>query len=210
MKKNKKFNDVAPVIETNEEACIPGSVKEFKELLSNFPDDAQFTLNGNVNIDFGPDEGGCNIYPKGTCNGITDDVENSAYEGDIYVNGEIADRSDDVMKAYLTGIAHDNSNFITAIRETSTDSIINASIMTPNPGQLAFEKAFLQPGQASILNEIRHHNAYMAECLGELHRREISALLEYNTQCLAHFGIESNVTMCEIIDNAIDASDAKK
>lgn len=207
MKKNKKINNVA-LVETKQEPYIPGSVKEFKELLNVFPDDAKFTLNGSIDIDFEPDEGGCDIYPK--LNEAAD-IEDSAYEnvdrGGINFNLPIADESEDVMKVYLTGIAHDNNSFMTCIREIPADTLVNAPIMTPNPEQLTFEKSLLPSNQVSMLSEIRHHNAYIAECLGELHRREIAALLEYNTQCFAHFGIENNKTMCEIVDNAINAYD---
>jgi hypothetical protein len=70
--------------------------------------------------------------------------------------------------------------------------------MTPNSAELNFEN-MLMPNQLTTLDEIRHHNAYVAECMGELHRREIAALLEYQTQCMAHFGIQTNRSMCAIV-----------
>ena len=57
------------------------------------------------------------------------------------------------------------------------------------------------------IDEIRQHNMYVAECMAEMHRREISALLEYNTQCLAHFGVQTNKVMCNIIDPNKDEFD---
>ena len=50
MKKNKKFNEVMPVIETKP-AHEPGSVGEFIEILKNFPSDSKFDLNGSAHID---------------------------------------------------------------------------------------------------------------------------------------------------------------
>ena len=80
-------------------------------------------------------------------------------------------------------------------------------VLAPNPEEAEFE-SLLHPDQKLCIDEIRHHNAYVAECLGEMHRREIAALLEYNTQCLAHFGFDTNRVMCQIVamDDALDDS----
>ena len=190
MKKNKKkFEKLIGNVNTTSKK--PGSVAEFIELLQNFPEDGKVTLDGCMNIDGLDEEGrGVTIYPKSVLNDVEEfdsaDIEYSA--------------SDDILLKHTYGVGYNNSELSDALRTTSTDSLICVEVMSPNEGELKFENHLLSPHQACTIDEIRHHNAYVAECLGELHRREIAALLEYNTQCLAHFGIETNKTMCDIVD----------
>ena len=209
MKKNKKFKKATPVIETKETDIVPGSVGEFIEVLKQFPAEEKFTLNGSVGI------------------GNTDDVhttishsDHDLFEDEAVINA-VADmlgiestckECDDVecdcdeyeestfMKLHSYGISYNNPEFLNSMREAPTEYLTAHPIATPNNMQIDFESVTLNPNQYFILDEIRAHNAEMAEVLGELHRREIAALLEYNTQCLAHFGVATNKSMCEIVD----------
>ena len=201
MSKKKKFGKVTPVIETKNEPIIPGSVGEFIELLQQFPSDGKFTLNGSVDIDsekINNDSQGVTIYPRENpdmnnevCNCEECDCDESSYENDV-------------MKEYLYGATKDGIKLADFVKHMSSDDLINAPLMVPNKNELDYELTQLHPMQGIAIDEIRQHNAYVAECLSEMHRRELMALLEYNTQCLAHFGVETNKTMCNIVSSAID------
>ena len=207
MKKNKKFMEVTPVIETREATCVPGSVGEFIEILKDFPADAKFTLNGSVDIngktDIG-DEFNTNIYklPDGDCEPVKEPF--FKYPEDDYVTDECECCNNEgnslVMDDHLFGIGYKNNGFINGIRRTSSDNLVEPSVMMPNDNELKYEGTQLAFNQVKIIDEIRQHNMYVAECMAEMHRREIAALLEYNTQCLAHFGAETNKVMCVITD----------
>lgn len=220
--KNKKRMKETPVVETKNEGYERGSVGEFIALLSEFPKDAKFTLNGNVDID---DMGYCDengepkgitIYPKAAAEVIEEDInrcedggecvcsecscelEKIPYEGneDLYHNAY----TEAAMDLHLQGIAYENYDYLKAIRNTSADNLANGPLLDPNEGELSFERNNLMPYQQELLAEMRAHNASIAESFGELHRREIAALLEYNTQCLAQFAHATNKDMCIIID----------
>lgn len=207
MKKKQKFAKITPVIETKEEPIIPGSVGEFIEVLKEFPADGEFTLNGNVNIkgidNENPDRQ-VTIYPresvkKCVCSDCVDKCEEVPCDcnEDEHHNTTL---TDDVMGVHLYGIADDNYNYLKAIRHTSADNLTNGLLLDPNEHELDFERD-LMPNQRSILAEIRDHNANVAEFFGELYRRQIAALLEYNTQCIAHFAYETNKDMCVIVEH---------
>jgi hypothetical protein len=89
---------------------------------------------------------------------------------------------------------------ITCFRENSADKVLGAPVMNPTAGQLKYEDNYLLPNQREIIDEIRHHNVYMAECMAEMCRRGVSAMLEYNTQVLSHFAHGTTKDMCKIID----------
>ena len=197
MKKNKKFPKATEVAENinNGYMCTVG---ELKNLLDHFPEHGEVTLENNIigicandeevsdfikeNVNKGPLPK--MEVPNNTCPEFIQDVESK----------------DPFMDMHLYGIAFNNIDMLNDIRKTNSDTLIEGPLQTPNALEINRE-CELNPNQYFILDEIRAHNAYMAECLGELHRREIAALLEYNTQCLAHFGLETNKTMCDIVDN---------
>ena len=119
--KNKKHAKATPVIETKNEGYEKGSVGEFMALLSEFPKDAKFTLNGNVDIDSDEfDEGkGITIYPKAAAEIIEDDVcctecggkcEPVPYEGNEDEYHEVY--CDELMKLHLHGIGYNNDSYL--------------------------------------------------------------------------------------------------
>ena len=211
MKKHKKFKEVTPVMETVTNEPIRGSVGEFIELLKEFPADGKFSLEGAacINVD-----GEGEIVIRHKSDPELTQIDMSGVEPDCcdecmdecddcdYSNPFANEESSEVAKVYTLGLTAEVPEFANMIRVASSDAIINGEgVMSPIPEELAFEKSFLHPNQKRTIDEIRKHNAYVAECLGEMHRRGISALLEYQTQCLAHGMIDTNKVMCEIVDN---------
>ena len=211
MKKNKKFKNEEPV-ETFITEHEPGTVGEFIDLLQTMPADYKFTLNGCAHI--GELDNPLTIYPR---EAFEKDVPEITSE-DIYdlyhekntntcdeCSSDIATDVQDQIATHVLGIATNNPDFLEVIRQMPADHMMASPVMCPNPEE-AEMISMLHPNQQLCLAEIRHHNAYVAECLGEMHRREIAALLEYNTQCLAHFGFDTNRVMCQIVamDEAIN------
>lgn len=200
MKKNKKF--ATPVIETKDN-YDPFTVEGLIDVLKEFPKDSKFELNGAIKIKdcMTADNGeslSVNIsIPAENNNSIG--LENINYENDNDA-GKFVNGTGELVDNYLYGICPKDNNFLDMIRKSATDTIINSPLTMPNNEESSFEQKYLAPNQCDVINEIRQHNTFIAECLGEIHRREVAALLEYNTQCLAHFGIETNKTMCVIAD----------
>lgn len=199
MKKNKKkFVPNEPRI--NDTTKDPGSVAELIELLQSFPEDGKVELDGMINIDFGED-GGVDIYPKKVLDECGHECNEEQCICDECANvDEVISKVMEDIELHVNGTLYNNHEQLKNIRNMSSDSITAYEIMAPNPFEYEYEINELHPNQAAMIDEIRKHNAFMAECMAELHRREISALLEYNTQCLAHFGVETNRDMCVIID----------
>ena len=209
MKKNKKFKKTTPVIETRE--AVPGSVGEFIEILKQFPADSKFTLNGSVDI--GSVDGGQDTISCSNSDPLEDEAVVNAVADLLGVRHECEDGSctscdepdeemsyeDEVMNGHIFGI--NDSEFIDSIRHVSSEYLLTSPITMPNKEQLNLERQ-LGLEQFLTLDEIRNHNAFIAENLAEMHRREIAALLEYQTQCLAHFGLATNRVMCDIVDES--------
>lgn len=203
MKKNKNMKK--NVIGVNE-TCMPGTVGEFIELLKTFPADGKFTLNGNVdikNVGMFDDNGepvNVTIYPTESEN-ICNECAEALDERCITDECECEETYEDmVMKYHLSGVARDNYDYLKEMRDSFTDSLIESPVMNPIKDELEFERNGLTHEQGLQLAEIRMHNNHVAECMGEMYRRQVSALLEYNTQCLAHIMGATNRSMCEIID----------
>lgn len=219
--KDKKNKKTTPVIKT-ENTAIPGSVGEFIELLKQFPSDGKFDLNGMAQVDvseLGKLENGATLikiypnkqheYTSKNCIINECDCDNNheclctecTCKNNECVCAECAsDQSNEnrIMQEYLTGIAYNNNKFLNDVREASSDMLISANVMIPNEEELKFESD-LHPYQNLTIDEIRVHNMHIAERLGELHRREVAAILEYTTQCMARLADATNVDMCEII-----------
>lgn len=203
--KNKKIMKATPVIETKQADYIPGTVGEFINVLQNFPPDKEFTLNGSVSIKGFEIDGDPNcsisIYPEGVINKDEhphiDCVECDCLECDCenQYSDELIEYADKMMDNHYFGIATKNNEYLEYLRGASIDGL---SFTTPNIEQLDFEEKNLTHNQQLLIDEIRANNMCVAEYLGELHRREIAALLEYNTQCLTHFGCVTNREMCRI------------
>lgn len=221
MKKNKKPMKATPVIETKEAMPIPGSVGEFISLLEQFPLDSGFNLNGNAKITnpgmfydgepvsvvvYPSEEAIKHDYPE-ACECDKDKAIFKELESCITDECECACdtiKENPVMDRHLFGYANENPELMDELRHMPTDRIIEGPVMMPNIQELQFEGRELLPHQVLCIDEIRQHNMHVAECMGELYRRQIAALLEYNTQCLAHFGIETNRVMCTIINSDND------
>lgn len=203
MKKNKKFMNEDPVVEV-ESNYGPGTIGEFIDLLKQFPADGKFVLNGTADIDIdgiGEFKDECTkatIYPRESqdiCNECMDDLDERCIADECDTTYE-----DKVMKAHLSGIARDHHDYLDGIRDAFTDELVESPIMNPNKDQLNFERNDLHPYQARVLDEIRMHNMHVAECMAEMYRRQMAAILEYNTQCLSMITDASNKCMCSIVD----------
>lgn len=206
--KNKK--KTTPFVETvkNEGPLTSKEAKTvggFKKLLGEFPDDCEFILNGDVEVKGIEVDGKPNgsIIISQINNGhypVSEECNSNGLEDteEFTENMDKRDYEDEVMDKHLFGLGYKNDLFSNQIREVNAEFLTEAPIMMPNREELNLEKT-LMPNQNMTLDEIRYHNAYVAECMGELHRREIAALLEYQTQCMAHFGIQTNRCMCEIV-----------
>lgn len=205
MKKNKK--DLIDVIPEGEKLLVEhekGSVGEFIELLKEFPADGKIDLDGSIYIS--KDTGGARIYPREPEVEYREGVDIESCDDDDLDLEEAAEVSresyaDHVAGKFCLGFDHCNPEMISTFRSGPADKLLGAPIMTPNTEALEYEENYLLPGQVELIDEIRHHNVYMAECMAEVCRRSISAMLEYNTQVLSRFAHATTKEMCKIIDN---------
>ena len=133
MKKNKKFMKETPVIETKEEAVIPGSVGEFIEVLKQLPKDGLINLGDGVTVNYDNDELIINQkvpMPVAECMDCKDE-----YTCSEECNNE---SEDDLMKTHLVGLSYENPKLLNQLRNTSTDTILDMPIMTPNCDEICF------------------------------------------------------------------------
>jgi hypothetical protein len=204
MKKNKKVMNVTPESATTHER---GSVGEFIELLKEFPADGRIDLYGNVAITTEEPNGGfhtvaispqCAEYRDGTCDECKDNCVDLESEESVEEAKESF--ANYTMNKFDLGFEHANHKMIPTLRYGTADKLLGAPIMKPNSDAFEYEDNYLLPNQREIIDEIRHHNVYMAECMAELCRRGVSAMLEYNTQVISHFARETTKDMCKIID----------
>ena len=197
--KTNKFKKTTPVTEVK--TTIPGSVGEFIKVLEEFPEDGKFTLDGCVHISdaLTADDGenlNVTIYPKEAvpecidCKSPEDCVEEKTYE-------------DKVLDGYFFGLAVDHPEVVLDMRAMNGNALTEAGVMVPTKEELAYESQLL-PYQQDMIDQIRRNNMYVAECCAEIHRREIAALLEYQTQCIARFGVETNRDMCIIVNPEVE------
>lgn len=203
----KKLKKETPVIETKP---VEGSVGEFIELLKNFPSDAKFELNGSadiLNVEMGGELKDITINPVKSfeeaecdCEPFFDEEAASRIAGECNCDCD-DDKENPVMGNHLFGFYNEYPEFVDDIRHIPSDRIIETPVMMPYKKELYFEGDNLKFNQILCIDEIRQHNMYVAECMAELYRRQIAGLLEYNTQCLAHFGAETNKVMCTIVDS---------
>lgn len=218
MKKNKKnYMETMPEGSKVEVEHEKGSVGEFIEMLKEFPVDGKIDLNGNIHIS--KDGNGATIYPAeieesadlipdcgeeccGRCDCLTpgnhDFVPLDEEQAAIVAKDSFAKN---IMDKYSYGFDYANPEMLSALRSDSADKVLGAPIMKPNIGTLEYEENYLLPNQREMIDEIRHHNVYIAECMAEVCRRSVSAMLEYNTQILSHFAHATTKDMCRIVDN---------
>lgn len=183
-----------------------GSVGEFIELLKEFPADGKIDLNGNVSITKETEDGEISevtIHPQ--CAEYRNDEceckdECPDLESEDSIEGARESYASHIMNKYDIGFYSEDPKRAPNIRYNSADRVLGAPIMVPHEGALEYEESYLLPNQRALIDEIRHHNVYMAECMAEICRRGISAMLEYNTQILSHFAHETSIDMCKIID----------
>ena len=197
--KNKKFMKETPVIETKP---IRGSVGEFIELLKDFDPAAKFELNGAANINFDLEGQPVTTTIKPISNDNAELIEDDFFFDECNCCKDKSSE-DFIMDAYLFGAAEQDPEFVRMVRHNNGDFLTEAPVMMPNKEQLSYEANNLFPIQNLTIQDIRNHNAMITELMAEMHRREIAALLEYNTQCLANFGAASNKEMCRIVDDII-------
>lgn len=202
MKENKKFMNPTPVVETKP---IKGSVGEFIEILKDFPADAKFTLNGNVDINdlniYG-EPAVATIKPVKSFDDTSCDCEPFFNYPEDSDNDECEDEEDSVEDAIMKSHLFGSDTLAKYNRGTSSDHLIDYPIMNPTDRQLAYEINNLHPAQVIAIDEIRAHNVCVVEALTEMYRRQLAALLEYNTQCMVQFASKSNKIMCEIVDRS--------
>ena len=182
-------------VEVNHEK---GSVGEFIELLKTFPQDGKIDLNGNINISKG--DSGVIIYPQDPEYRNSDNESEDKSESAIEADKEFINYANDILDKFSYGFGYADPNMITTFRNGPSDKLLGAPIMVPHPEELDYEDHFLLPHQRAMLDEIRHHNVYVAEAMGELCRRGVSAILEYNTQVLSQFAKETTRDMCIVIN----------
>lgn len=211
--KNKKIKKTAPVVETiNPNEPASGTIGELMEILKQFPQDAKYDLDGSITIDdynMG-DDCVCNAKINPLASEPDDLQYLEEYTPSIKPLPPQSDEADSllnpVQKLHCYGLSYDDYEFGNKVRRASGNELFDSNISYPNSSELNFEGDELAYPQLVQINEIRQHNAYVAELMAEIHRREIAALLEYNTQCLAHLTTVSNKCMCEIVnkDNNYD------
>lgn len=202
--KSNKFKKATPVAKTVESK--KGSVGEFIELLKQFPEDADFKLNGNVRVSGTEDNIHATISPIGE---YTEEPVNNEEPCCGCCNDECdcEDSKNHAMDTHLYGASYVSDEFMKGFRKVGSDRLTDASVMNPITPELLFEKDLLHPMQNDIIGEIRHHNLFVAECMTEMYRRQLAAMLEYNTQCLAHFAVATNKCMCEIVDKTVTVTE---
>lgn len=209
MKKDKKFNKATPVIETVDD-FKPGTVGEFIALLSEFPKDGKFELDGKVNIkdifDGGASDHSVVIYPRTDATPANGEIGISKEE-DIPVNPDPDDymecatpikRNDVVTDNYYYGcVDPDSGTPIAGLRRRVSDSLMEINICRPNTITRAWEKEVFSQEQLNTIEEIRCNNAIMAENMAEIYRRQISAILEYSLQANLQFAKKTMCTLCD-------------
>lgn len=202
MKKINKFKNETPVTKTMEPK--KGSVGEFIEILKQFPADADFELNGNVRVSGVCDDENltARITPAGGYT-ETESVNNEKPCGCCNDECDCEDSKNHVMDTHLYGASYVSDEFMRGFRKVCSDRLTDAGVMNPITPELLFEKDSLYPMQNDTIGEIRHHNLFVTECMTEMYRRQLAAMLEYNTQCLAHFAVATNKCMCEIVDKTV-------
>ena len=205
MKKNKKFEKVTPVVETKETNHL--TVGDVINTLVKFPPHAKIHVGG---VTVSGDELDYELLEN-----VTKDPKVKTVETNI-VNNEYLDEccpikelpEDEEEKSYEDQVMEDHlygyEDLIQPTRRVSSDRLTDSPLMIPNKQELDFEDKNLYSPQTMCIDEIRRHNVFVAECMAEMYRRQISALLEYNTQCLAHFGCDTNKVMCRIINPTHD------
>jgi len=191
------------------------SVGEFIKILEQLPQDAEFELNGIAKVktsEMGYPEGDLTITPM-----YNEDLPEIPFEDCEECCGECkCDEAGDIdqcekefaeysMKKYLYGVNETAPEIIHGMRHSPVDQIIyQTKVCHPNALQLDYEATMLGNNQCAIIDEMRHHNAYVAECIAEMTRRQVSALLEYNTQAMANFAVATKKDMCVIVDKDTD------
>lgn len=203
------------------------TVGDFIDVLKQLPQDAEFELNGIAKVktaDLGYSEGDLTISPmyhvdpkhpyefddcgEDCCGKCECDTGIPAVETgicDCNIEQGKKDFVDYSVKKYLFGVNETVPELIHGMRHEPIDKVIyDTKVCIPNAMQLDYEAAMLSPNQCGMIDEMRHHNAYVAECIAEMTRRQVSALLEYNTQAMANFAIATKKDMCHIVEDEVD------
>ena len=139
-------------------------------------------------------------YPAGTKFSFNELDNNSNDYGDEQIKSDLAFMNDFrfIVEHYAIGDLAEDPDRIRNIRYATEQEILDADLLNPNIVQLSYENDMLEPSQSQFINEMRYHNAQIAENMAEMFRRGISAMLEYNTQCIANMTATNNKVMCDI------------
>lgn len=93
------------------------------------------------------------------------------------------------------------SNNPHSLKNVPTDSILSFPLIAESKERENIENKLLpQPFNCFFTEEVRSKNAMIADMLGEIHRREIAAMLEYITQMQSEYSI----IMCDYVNNKND------
>lgn len=71
------------------------------------------------------------------------------------------------------------------IRKVDNNEIMDMNLLKPNGFIIEYEQKKLTPYARNLIDEMRVHNAEVAEQYGEMQRRAMLAMLEYQTQCIS-------------------------
>lgn len=90
------------------------------------------------------------------------------------------------------------SNNPYSLKNVPTDSILSFPLIAETKERENTENKLLpQPFNCFFTEEVRSKNAMIADMLGEIHRREIAAMLEYITQMQS----EHSIIMCDYVNS---------
>lgn len=179
-----------PVIKNNNPS---GSVGEFIELLKGFPPDAQFTIDGEVSINgIENTDGELKDYSIKSRN---NELTNPSL--DTIIDDTKKYDKNDVLYHHMFG----EKEITNAVRAKLSEDLLSDDIMNPYPSQIEYENQNLLVKQQEMFDEIRQKNTIVVENLAELYRRQLAALLEYNTQCLSNMVTTNNKIMVTVLEN---------
>lgn len=179
------------------------------DVLKTFPKGCPAKINGNITVgDINFDDDGNVVQDSGSSTTVKiSDLTSDANIADEQMeeincgnqNDEIEnpyDKEHKVIANYLYG----NPELFKIASHTVSDDLFATSICYPGVNTQLFESAILSPSQKELVDEIREKNMLMATMLAEQYRRGLSAMFEYNLQCMYMYGR----TMCSIVDKKDD------
>lgn len=90
------------------------------------------------------------------------------------------------------------SNKSHSLQNIPTDALLSFPLITQTEERDDIENKLLpQPLNCFFTKEVRNKNNMVADILGEIHRREVAAMLEYVTQMQS----QQSIIMCDYVDD---------